>query len=225
MKRLIGPTVLLIILLGALYALFTYTNVRAPFSSHEEAKGVQISNQQVRETGDSYSINVQYPQFGIPEADTQIKSDIDAAVAEVKGYPAIPADSAAGKNTLDGSFDKVYVGQDVLSVELLLSVYTGGAHGNTAVLGLNFDRSTGKLLTLDDALKMTGLTLDQVSEKTTTYLRKKLGDGFFAEGAKPTSENFAVFTTSANAVTFIFSPYQVAPYAAGIQEVSFERRQ
>ena len=46
----------------------------------------------------------------------------------------------------------------------------------------------------------------------------------FEEGADTNPENFSSFVISADKVTFIFQQYQVAAYAAGPQEVSFERK-
>lgn len=223
MKQFVGPLVLLVIFSGLLYALFTYTHVHAPFSSQSVAQGVQITTAQVHDEGTSYAINAQYPQFGIPSIDTQIKAQVDAAVTEVKGYPANPSDSATQQNTLDGTFDKVYVGPDVVSLELVLSQYTGGAHPMTVYAGMNFDRATGKQLALADALALTGLTIAQLSAQASAQFSQELGDGFFPEGAGTNPENFSSFVISADTVTFIFQQYQVAPYAAGVQQISFPR--
>lgn len=225
MKKLIGPVILLVILLGILFFIFSFMHVRAPFSLPAQSQGVEITTVQVHDEGDSYTINVQYPQFGIPAIDAQIKKAADDAIAEIKNYPANPPESATPKNSLDGTFDKIYAGPNVISLELILSQYTGGAHPMTIFTGMNFDRATGRKLALADALKMTGLTVNQASEAASAQLRAKLGDAFqFPEGANTNPENFSSFVISGDKITFIFQQYQVAAYSEGPQEVSFTRK-
>ena len=55
-------------------------------------------------------------------------------------------------------------------------------------------------------------------------LKVILGEDIIApEGADPKPENYNVFLVGKDKVTFIFNNYQVAPYAAGHQEVWFSR--
>ena len=224
MKKLIGLLVLLVVLLVALYLIFSFWHVR-PLSLSAPAQGVEITTGQMHDEGDSYTIDAQYPQFGIPTIDAEIQKAVEDASTEVKGYPANPSDSATPKNSLDVTFDKVYVGPDIVSLELILSEYSGGAHPMTIFTGMNFDRATGKQLQLDDALALTGLSVEQVSAQATAQLSAKLGDGFqFPEGANTNPENFSSFVVSSDKVTFIFQQYQVAAYSAGPQEVSFDRK-
>jgi hypothetical protein len=55
-------------------------------------------------------------------------------------------------------------------------------------------------------------------------LSSRLGDAFFEEGVRATAQNFGTFRIGRQDVTFVFNNYQVAPYAAGPQEVSFRRK-
>lgn len=223
MKRLIGLVVLLIGLLIALYLVLSYTHVR-PLVGASSSSSVELRVQHRYDQGSSYTIDVQYPQFGMPTIDQQIASEAERAMSDIKTYPAEPSDSALPQNSLTGTFDNVYVGSEYVSVELLLSQYTGGAHGLTNFDGLSFDRATGRRLSLDDALKLTGLTLDQVSAQASSTLTTSMGEDFiFPEGTSPDPVNFASFVVSDKDVTFIFQPYQVGPYAAGPQEVAIPR--
>ena len=183
----------------------------------------QVTTATVQDETPVYKIDARYPEFGIAAIDTQIKSDIDGAISEIRSYPANPADMASPQNELTIRYDRPYIGPDVVSAKLYLSQYTGGAHPNTLVSGLNFDRASGTRLLQDDAFKMIGLTVDQVSTKATAELKAKLGGDMFEDGANSNPENFSSFLISADKVTFIFQPYQVAAYAAGAQEVSFPR--
>lgn len=228
MKRILVLVSILAVLLGILYVLMPY--VRTPFVSTPVANSgsVQMTTARIQEDSATYMVDAQYPQFGIPAIDAQIKRAVEGAVAEFKALPPNPPDSLAGqaatpKNEFTGSFDSVYVGPDVVSVKLILSQYTGGAHPITLVSGVNYDRATGRLL-LDDALKLIGKSVAQVSAEATAQLKTKLGDTMFEDGANTNPENFSSFVISADKVTFIFQQYQVAAYAAGVQEVSFDRK-
>ena len=105
----------------------------------------------INEDTDVYHIEVQYPQTGIPSVDAPVKNMVEQALSEFRSYPANPPDSAVPKNDFLGSFSSVYTGPDVASVSLTFSEYTGGAHPNTNIFGVNVDLKTGKELTLDDA--------------------------------------------------------------------------
>jgi hypothetical protein len=187
---------------------------------------VSITKQTIKEETDRYAINLSYPQTGIAAADTQIKKMVDAEVSDIKKWSndakgAPP--SAAGKYTLDGGFDTSLAGPDIVSIRQSVATYTGGAHGAHHVIGLNYDKN-GKALTLDDALAMTKLTLSQLSTQVTQELKAKLGRDFlFPEGAAPDRKNFETFLISPDKVTFVFQEYQVAPYVAGMQQVSVPR--
>jgi len=222
MKRIIGLLILLIALIGALYLIVMYVHVPAPFAA--TATGAQMSVTQLYADSDAYTVHAEYPQFGITNVDPVIKSHVEKAVADLESQPQEPHDSAMPQNEFTGTFDAVYVGPDIVSVELLLSEYTGGAHPNTLIDGVNVNRATGRELTLDDALSMTGLTLQQISGGAKQQLQAKLADAFqFQDGADPTAENYRTFLVSADKVTFVFQDYQVAAYVYGPQKVSFGR--
>ena len=175
------------------------------------------------EDGPTYRIEGKYPQIGISAIDDQIKKSVDNASAEIKSLPANPSDSATPKNLLTFAFDRPYVGQDIVSVRLIISQDTGGAHPLTLLSGLNFDRGTARKLELKDALEYIGKTVREVSEKSTAQFQSAFRDGFFPEGADSNPENYSSFLFTENSVGFMFQQYQVAAYANGPQEVIFKR--
>jgi hypothetical protein len=225
MKRLVGYVLLLVVLVGLVYLILTYVPVHQILAQPvAQNPGTQITVAHINDATSTYTVNVQYPQVGIPAIDAQIKTTVQDAVAEFETTPPNPPDSATPQNSFTGTFDSLYIGPDVVSVKLVLSQYTGGAHDLTVINGLNYDRATGKALTLDDALKITGLSLDQLAASAATQLKASLGDAFmFPDGASANRDNFNSFVISADKVTFIFQEYQVAPYSEGIQHVSFPR--
>ena len=217
----------IIIVFGGGYTIFKVVerNHERSAAATTPSASIEFTNVATHEEGDTYSSTVAYPQFGIPAIDSQIRQKVEDAAEEVKGYPALPEGSATFKNSFDASFDRTYVGPDVISVEMILSQYSGGAHPMTILSGLNFDRETGKQLLQDDAFRMVGLSVDQISKRASAQLKSELGDAFsFPEGASSNPENFSSFLVGTSTVTFLFQPYQVAPYSEGPQQVSFPRK-
>lgn len=227
MNRIVGYLLALVVLSGVAYAIYTFVP-RGPalstVTTTDTNTGTEMKVEDLYDSTDVYSIEVHYPQFEIASVDEKIKAVVDKAIAAFKEYPANPSDSAVLQNELTGSFSSTYVGPDIVSVALSISEYTGGAHPNTVIIGVNVDRKTGKELSLDDALAMIGKTLPQVAEESLKELKATLGDDIIApEGANPTAENYSTFLVSGDKVTFVFNNYQVAPYSSGQQHVWFKR--
>jgi hypothetical protein len=167
-----------------------------------------------------------YPQFGSSPIDTKIHNDILAGVDALKKQAQ--SDQPAAHNfpqyEYDSQFDHAYIGDDVVSVKLATEIYTGGAHGLPEYFGESFDRASGRALTLDDALALTGKTLPQVAAEAKQSLQQQLGSDILdISGADPKPENYRAFYITKTSVVFIFQPYQVAPYAAGAPQVSIAR--
>ena len=122
-------------------------------------------------------------------------------------------------------------------------VFSGGAHGNNFFRTINVDRRTGKLLQLSDLLADSTALVpirNYVKDKLTEKLVKKSQQQdnpqasgtseeqirqWVREGTKPHLDNYQYFWLSEPAnghttgLTFLFPPYQVAPYAEGNQQV------
>lgn len=226
MNSIVRLILVLVGLLVVLYLVLTYLPMRPIVSAPPSAsESIEMTTATIEESTTTYMVDARYPQFGIPAIDTQIMNAVRAGVDEFEALPPNPPDSATAQMTFSGTFDKVYVGPDIISLELVLSQYTGGAHSIALLSGMNFDRASGRLLMLDDALEMIGLTVHDVSAQASAYFTQKFGDSFFVDGVNTNPENFSSFTISKDKVTFIFQEYQVAAYAAGPQEFSFERVQ
>lgn len=222
--KLLGYIALLVVLSAVGYSIYVLAPRLGEWGPQQTDDGVSMTMESVSEYTDTYSIKAQYQQFGIPAVDALVKKTVEEAIANFKTYPANPPDSAVTQNEFIGIIGSTYVGADVVSVQLIFSEYTGGAHPNATIVGITVDRKTGKELTLDDALAMTGLSLEQVVAESLKQLKTTLGEGvIFEEGTSAKPENYSTFVVSADKVTFIFQNYQVAAYAAGPQEVGFAR--
>lgn len=217
--------VALIVLSGA--AFFIWQNAPrlddAPLAT-TTPEGTQMRVEQFYDESESYTIEAKYPQFGVASVDAAIKGHVDGAIAAFKQYPAdVPSVDSVPKNELAVSFDDVYTGDDYVSVALVISEYTGGAHPNSVIVGVNVDLERGREATQGEALVLIGKSLAEVAREADATLSARLGEAYFAEGTKASAGNYATFLVGKDTVTFVFNNYQVAPYAAGPQEVSFDR--
>src|SRR3989344_8523392 len=227
MLRLLGYTLALIVLAAVAFGIYTFIpktpEIPVTINGVGTESGTEMKVVDVYETSNANRIEAHYPQVGISSVDAKIKAAVDKAIEVFKEYPANP-DSSVPQNEFTSSFSSVYKGQDVVSVKLSVTEYTGGAHPNTALIAVNVDPRSGRELTLDDALAMIGKSLHEVAEQSLKELKATLGeDIIFSEGAAAKPENYGTFTVGSDRITFIFQNYQVAPYSSGQQEVRFKR--
>ena len=113
---------------------------------------------------------------------------------------------------------------DAVVVYLItLDYYEGGAHGIYQQLVMNFDKQSGKQLTLQDVFvpgyeeRLTELLLEKLMDladvKNMEELKAK--DYLFSMDMFP-SENFILGKDN---ITFIYNAYEIAPYAMGMTEL------
>lgn len=227
--RLLSIIVLIIIVLLTL----GYAVVRSPAEQNNTVQNststvVSVSTSTIQTETADYTVNADYPQFGIPAVDAAIKNVIVESMDSLTTLATKdqPAKNDFPKYAFDSTFTSPYVSDDIVSVRIVTSMYTGGAHGMPSVFGMNFDRRTGRELAQDDALRMIGLSLEQIAAEAKRQLTEKYGGDIIApEGADATPDNYQAFYITKDSVVFIFQPYQVTPYAAGAPEVSFPRTQ
>lgn len=103
----------------------------------------------------------------------------------------------------------------ILSIRGKQSDYTGGVHPNYGVYGLNLDPETGARVELTDVLTTTDGLADMLTEK---ILAKYPGEPFSALSetlAEYAPEHYS-WTVNDQGLTFYFSPYEIASYAAGL---------
>lgn len=126
-----------------------------------------------------------------------------------------------GPYALDVSYEIPTHNEDLLSIVFYHYEFTGGAHGNTYLQTMTFDLAAETELTLADLFDDGTIPLDDISDYVATTLEDRLGaDATFPEGYTADEINFQFWTVAEDGVTFYFPPYQVAPYAAGVQTVT-----
>lgn len=115
--------------------------------------------------------------------------------------------------------------EDILSYQANTTCYLGGAHGSYVVQYFNFDKKSGKLLTIGDIVPSEkelpvlmameeqlckdweAKDLEELQEKTGITM---LGDLYL-------TNNFLV---DGDSIIFLFNQYEIAPYAAGLISVT-----
>lgn len=104
-----------------------------------------------------------------------------------------------------------------------LDYYEGGAHGINQHLTMNFERQTGRLLALSDIFvngyeqQLNAILLKALREKTGAESLNELHDkGYLYSMDMFPSTNFAL---DEETITFIYNPYEIAPYAVGATEL------
>lgn len=103
----------------------------------------------------------------------------------------------------------------ILSIREDAGSYTGGVHGNYGVLSWNFDTASGTQLELEDVLTDTTCLAEVLTEKIRSKYDFEPFDSLDEMLAEYLPENYT-WTLGYQGITFYFSPYEIASYAAGL---------
>ncbi|GIU81679.1 MAG: DUF3298 domain-containing protein [Acidobacteria bacterium] len=183
-----------------------------------------------------YRVDVQYPEiYGVRNA--QIFNNLVKGLAEQmasdfrtdaeESWEALKADRnmMESHSFIDLKYNITYADENVLSLFLSESRYfAGAAHPNHGTSTINFDMEKGRTFALRDLFNSPDY-LDVISQYCIKKLKAKFQEEYgdaeilWEEGAKPEEENYRNWAITKNGLLIIFNPYEVAPYAAGTQEV------
>ncbi len=225
MKKLLIVIVFIGALAGIGYFATRESAVVAPAVTETAATSTPAETKTVKETATGYTVDVDYRLTGNAVVDAHIEAEVQKAITAFK-KDAANFDPAVESRpySFTGDVASVHTGADIISERINLYQDTGGAHGLPIVLTLNYDARTGETITLDRALSLIGMSLNDVSTKALAQLKQEFGTSIFADGAAPKAENYSTFVVTPQNVTFVFQPYQVVAYAAGMPEVTFARK-
>lgn len=125
---------------------------------------------------------------------------------------------------LKASFATVRAGGGIVSFELYITQWdAGAAHPVTAVQTFNFNTATGHEYSLRELFNPGSSYLDALSSISRSMLAAQLGQGgspsVIDQGTAPAPANFSAWALGDASLHVVFSDYQVASYAQGIQEV------
>jgi len=187
----------------------------------------------VQERGVKYNSSVNYPFFKTePELNKQLAT-ITASILKdfnVNFYNDI------------STFDEIPIGyecvikakdvyEDDKNISFLLSVYTftGGVHGETTLIPINYSKNTKTLLSLKDVVggTLSQAVLTKLSQESRKLLQEQQKKGVFnsntewiEQGTEPSEENFSVWLFKGDHIRIVFQQYQVAPYSEGMPEIT-----
>lgn len=178
----------------------------------------------VKEENEKYIFDIEYPRTPYEKLNIEVEQFVRDEVAQFKSdIESFDADIiTAAKYSMYISYTIYETDFDIYSVELILSPYHGGAHPNHYVQTYVYDIRTNEILVLESALDIN--KLEKVADLVYRDFKQRdyfndFDHDWFVEGTEPNSENYQNFIFTNNGLKFIFPPYQVAPYALGIQEV------
>ena len=120
--------------------------------------------------------------------------------------------------------EPIIVSGDFITLRIDTYIYSGGAHGNTAIETFTYNTKTGAFVTLNEA---TSMSLSQIStecRKALPLLIQKAGGSpsqqWISSGTEAKPENYRTFLYDGKTTTIIFGQYTVAPYSCGILQVT-----
>lgn len=121
-----------------------------------------------------------------------------------------------------------FYGTNMISMEQVLFYNTGGAHPNSTVQTFNYGMSgtRPKLLTLGDFFRPNSNYRVQVAAQVMAKLKAQ-GAEWVQDGTaqKLTTAQLNNFSVAPDGLTWIFSPYEMGPYAAGFIEAKLTLRE
>ena len=112
---------------------------------------------------------------------------------------------------------------NTISYLATIDYYEGGAHGINQLITFNFDIATGKVITLADVFapgyesQLKNSLLKALKSKTGLNSMNELKEaGYLYSMEMFASENFIL---NDETITFVYNPYEIAPYAVGSIEL------
>lgn len=185
----------------------------------------EVSTEHLDESSGPYAITAAYPVTSDERITLDLKAFVQGQIDQFKEDTAWATDpSIAPAESSALSLDVTYTestNDNADNYIFTIASYTGGAHGLQATATFSYDKY-GKKLALADLFTNGEKGLDTIATYVMKVLssRKISDQGWIAEGAAPTVENYRAFVIEDAGITFIFDPYQVAAYAAGKQTVT-----
>lgn len=116
---------------------------------------------------------------------------------------------------------------DVFSYGIEIYVYMGGAHGMNTRYFYNYDTATGDLITEEDIFvegyekHLTAILQQLLVEQSDTFESKEemISVGYDFDRVVPNGN----FSLSTDTITYLFNPYDIAPYAFGETEIVVDK--
>lgn len=198
-----------------------------------QAGEIDCQSQTISEKTDTHTISAEYPACDLADSDkTQalnqeilslIQGEINNFKDSLKDEPS-PLPLPDVVSTFDAVYTIETTSQDLISFDFLIDTYlNGAAHPNHYFKVFNYDLNKAKQIKLADLFLPNSKYLDSLAQICKSEFEKKFSDSvWFSEGCDAKEENFANFVILKDGLKFLIDPYQVAPYAAGSQELDIK---
>ena len=191
----------------------------------------------VSEKNAVFEAEIAYPQFaGFDDLNSLIKSRTLGAYNDFKSSAQKTRrelENASAKKLPPFEYaaacDSIIVSDKYISMLFTVYRYEGGAHGETQLDSITYDKALKKEVSITEA---SGLSVKDIATKCKDYFTKRLNYGgngaeaqkartdWIAEGTIPEASNYQTFTYDGKTLTVYFEPYTVAPYSEGVQKVT-----
>lgn len=117
-----------------------------------------------------------------------------------------------------------YSDEDLIALEILESISTGGAHGDSKITNLVFSLKTGEPISLKDFVPEEKMSeLNRVGEKVFRQAQQiKPSETYEQAGFDFEKQRFSLnqnFLVSKTGLAFCYNHYEIAPYSKGIIEL------
>jgi len=182
-------------------------------------------------------LGAEYPELvGVPGAaglNVVVKNRVLRSFAEFKKFMAgftaadLKMSPADMRNYDEVSYSIEYADEDIVALSFGEDTFAGGAHPNHNFFTINYDLKAGRELRLADLFKPGSNYLKVIADYCAKDLRsrkdpdsgqnRELATDIFADGVKPTADNFKDWAITKKGLLILFPPYQVASYADGPQ--------
>ncbi|HRH43680.1 MAG TPA: DUF3298 and DUF4163 domain-containing protein [Pyrinomonadaceae bacterium] len=181
----------------------------------EMSGDVYFQNQTIKEKTNGNDISISYPQF-VGGNFTALNLALKNIALQYQNEFKKGKPEKGEENYLESGYTIEFANDNIVSVQFGQESFSGGAHPNHSSQTLNFDLKNNKPIKLADLFKPNSKYLQKLSQLS----KEGLGDNLqFEEGIAPVAKNFSDFLITKKGLLILFDEYQVAPYAAGPQEV------
>ena len=220
LKKYLFILLLLCLFLTFIYFLFLRKDIYTFHSVSLIASNQLDTEKKIEEISPDYTykVNIHYPYTGYSilnqEIESLIKKYLDDFITASK--PIIDNQIYS----LDITYD-TYSYQNIVSYVFTIFINTGGAHPNTIIDTISYDKKENKVITISELVKDNPDLLSFLSNKSREELLKNKDlqnqsiKEMLLEGTAPTNDNFKNFAFTPNGFTVYFNRYQVAPYSYG----------
>lgn len=167
-------------------------------------------------------IIVHYPEIHNTVIDQDIKRWAQQLVEKFK-ITNSEKEITIGPYELRADYSITKPSNKAVSIIYTITDYTGGAHGNLEISVFNYNMPTGQPLDLTDIFEDLNSALKIMAKYSYKCLSETLGDMSDEEmlrtGTAPELDNYNSIALTPKGIRIFFQPYQVAPWAAGPQQI------